>query len=394
MAALVVAWNGSLGQLCLCSSAINRNRETVKALYLYPIHAGLHLQLLHSFPGLGDAGRAVVGNTVLHGAPVTPNTGTKGDTHIESMNITLNPQSNPPPQAILYHNLLFKRTHFVWGNLFKSSHAPFYLKKGLKRQQLDSSLSFFSQSSCMNTHTSLELHGSPRGSGALHKGTSADMRGFMLLPLDQQFLDQESNLQLCLHMPPAPTRLPALHLHLPNFLHKVCIDAAALILNLLLSVHPSVQGLNPALVSGPLTPSLQNRPSSAATAETWHLTTDVFGNNVHENMEQFHWGGVLLNQITLTVDFPPPLHRFVYLFSSHQADFYCIKRTLWSRCFADGEFIFQSHPSRLWSQFIAFNHTLVGRTLSGLFHLGVPSILKLCLYLWLCLPRFIRMQRC
>lgn len=52
----------------------------MRAPYLYPIHAGLHLQLLHSFPGLGDAGRAVVGDTVLHGAPVTPNTGTKGDT--------------------------------------------------------------------------------------------------------------------------------------------------------------------------------------------------------------------------------------------------------------------------------------------------------------------------
>lgn len=67
----------------------------IKALYLYPIHAGLHLQLLHSFPGLGDAGRAVVGDTVLHGAPVTPNAGTKGG-HIESMNITLNPQSSAP----------------------------------------------------------------------------------------------------------------------------------------------------------------------------------------------------------------------------------------------------------------------------------------------------------
>ncbi len=54
--------------------------KTRKPPYLYPIHAGLHLQLLHRFPGLGDAGRAVVGDTVLHGAPVMPNTSTKGDT--------------------------------------------------------------------------------------------------------------------------------------------------------------------------------------------------------------------------------------------------------------------------------------------------------------------------
>lgn len=39
-------------------------------LHLYSVHAGLHFQLLHSLPGLGDAGRAVVGNAVLHGAPV------------------------------------------------------------------------------------------------------------------------------------------------------------------------------------------------------------------------------------------------------------------------------------------------------------------------------------
>lgn len=39
-------------------------------VHLYSVHAGLHLQLLHSLPGLGDAGRAVVGDAVLHGAPV------------------------------------------------------------------------------------------------------------------------------------------------------------------------------------------------------------------------------------------------------------------------------------------------------------------------------------
>ena len=39
-------------------------------LHLYSVHAGLHFELLHSLPGLGDAGRAVVGDAVLHGAPV------------------------------------------------------------------------------------------------------------------------------------------------------------------------------------------------------------------------------------------------------------------------------------------------------------------------------------
>lgn len=71
----------------------------IKVLYLYPIHAGLHLQLLHSFPGLGDAGRAVVGNTVLHGAPVTQ---AQGGGNMESMSITLNPQSSVllPPGVV------------------------------------------------------------------------------------------------------------------------------------------------------------------------------------------------------------------------------------------------------------------------------------------------------
>lgn len=54
--------------------------EIKSSPYLYPIHAGLHLQLLHSFPGLGDAGCAVVGDTVFHDAPVMPNRDTKGDT--------------------------------------------------------------------------------------------------------------------------------------------------------------------------------------------------------------------------------------------------------------------------------------------------------------------------
>lgn len=76
-----------------------------KALYLYSVHAGLHLQLLHSFPGMGDAGGAVVGDTVLHDASVTPDKGTKGGRvgggglHIESMNTTLNPEDRSPPGA-------------------------------------------------------------------------------------------------------------------------------------------------------------------------------------------------------------------------------------------------------------------------------------------------------
>ena len=39
-------------------------------LHLYSVHAGFHFELLHSLPGLGDAGRVVVGDAVLHGAPV------------------------------------------------------------------------------------------------------------------------------------------------------------------------------------------------------------------------------------------------------------------------------------------------------------------------------------
>lgn len=33
---------------------------------LHPVHAGLHLQLLHGFPGLGDAGGTVVRHAFLH----------------------------------------------------------------------------------------------------------------------------------------------------------------------------------------------------------------------------------------------------------------------------------------------------------------------------------------
>lgn len=36
--------------------------------YLHPVHAGLHLQLLHSLPGLGDAGSAVIGHAFFHSA--------------------------------------------------------------------------------------------------------------------------------------------------------------------------------------------------------------------------------------------------------------------------------------------------------------------------------------
>lgn len=91
------------------------HKRILNSCYLYPIHAGLHLQLLYSFPGLGDAGCAVVGDTVLHGAPVTPSRSTKGG-HTESVNITLNPEAAAAPlamsltpleQAILCHNLFF-----------------------------------------------------------------------------------------------------------------------------------------------------------------------------------------------------------------------------------------------------------------------------------------------
>lgn len=99
----------------LFTCADNNNN---KALYLYPIHAGLHLQLLHSFPGLGDAGRAVVGDAVLHGAPVTPNRckGGGGD----SVNVTLNQHppgdsysttTSPPP--VPFYTVKLGRTHFV-----------------------------------------------------------------------------------------------------------------------------------------------------------------------------------------------------------------------------------------------------------------------------------------
>lgn len=36
--------------------------------YLHPVPAGFHLQLLHSFPGLGDAGGAVIGHAFFHSA--------------------------------------------------------------------------------------------------------------------------------------------------------------------------------------------------------------------------------------------------------------------------------------------------------------------------------------
>ncbi len=39
---------------------------SLKHTDLYPVHAGLHLQLLHRFPGLRDAGGAVIGHSVLH----------------------------------------------------------------------------------------------------------------------------------------------------------------------------------------------------------------------------------------------------------------------------------------------------------------------------------------
>lgn len=40
--------------------------------YLHPVHAGFHLQLLHSLPGLGDAGGAATGHAFLH--PAAPET--------------------------------------------------------------------------------------------------------------------------------------------------------------------------------------------------------------------------------------------------------------------------------------------------------------------------------
>lgn len=123
-----------------------------KALYLYPIHAGLHLQLLHSFPGLGDAGRAVVGDAVLHGAPVTPNRCKGGGR--DSVNVTLN--QHPPGDSstlmeqLLYYNLTPTRSFLhseTWKDPFCLSIC--YLKKLLCGHQLDSGLSFFSQRSCM-----------------------------------------------------------------------------------------------------------------------------------------------------------------------------------------------------------------------------------------------------
>lgn len=132
----------------LFTCADNNNN---KALYLYPIHAGLHLQLLHSFPGLGDAGRAVVGDAVLHGAPVTPNRCKGGG---DSVNVTLN--QHPPGDSstlmeqLLYYNLTPTRSFLhseTWKDPFCLSIC--YLKKLLCGHQLDSGLSFFSQRSCM-----------------------------------------------------------------------------------------------------------------------------------------------------------------------------------------------------------------------------------------------------
>lgn len=111
----------------LFTCADNNNN---KALYLYPIHAGLHLQLLHSFPGLGDAGRAVVGDAVLHGAPVTPNRckGGGGD----SVNVTLN--QHPPGDSstlmeqLLYYNLT-PTCSFLHSETWKDPHfvCPFVI---------------------------------------------------------------------------------------------------------------------------------------------------------------------------------------------------------------------------------------------------------------------------
>lgn len=118
------------------------HKRILNSCYLYPIHAGLHLQLLYSFPGLGDAGCAVVGDTVLHGAPVTPSRSTKGG-HTESVNITLNPEAAAAPlamsltpleQAILCHNpfFLFKEPILSEGICFTAAKLHFiWRKKGL-----------------------------------------------------------------------------------------------------------------------------------------------------------------------------------------------------------------------------------------------------------------------
>lgn len=45
--------------------------------HLHPVHAGFHLQLLHSLPGLGDAGGAATGHAFLH--PAAPAERRHGD---------------------------------------------------------------------------------------------------------------------------------------------------------------------------------------------------------------------------------------------------------------------------------------------------------------------------
>ena len=66
-------------------------------VYLYPVHASLHLQLLHCFPGLGDAGCAVVGDAVLHGTPVGVKGGRRGAHMSQGANMpSIRPTQRPP----------------------------------------------------------------------------------------------------------------------------------------------------------------------------------------------------------------------------------------------------------------------------------------------------------
>ena len=60
--------------------------------YLHPVHAGFHLQLLHSFPGLGDAGGAVIGHAFFHSAA-------PGTTKVKEAGRVACLKAEPPPST-------------------------------------------------------------------------------------------------------------------------------------------------------------------------------------------------------------------------------------------------------------------------------------------------------
>ena len=62
--------------------------------YLHPVHAGFHLQLLHSFPGLGDAGGAVIGHAFFHSAA-------PGTTKVKEAGRVACLKAEPPPPNFL-----------------------------------------------------------------------------------------------------------------------------------------------------------------------------------------------------------------------------------------------------------------------------------------------------